>query len=314
MQLAATNAAFLHLHSVAWRAANVTAFYFECTHIWCVVCQHFEHKNKLCNEQKSDNLVFVFVYHEPGLPHCRLYHPPFGRSLRQNCVHFDSHNDFTSNCHAAVYEIVALRQQTTKPFPQRLLRPPTDVSADVFLFSFYSNAIIKPEKTSLLSVWVEWESRRLIRCTRAWWWSCQSNQISNACVRGALCRLVFVTQSIQGEIEFKYVVKCCKLRLIHVRREFSLVPLFLRIFFSFPSATKFVHLYGGAQYAAAANVIKYTLEKRTMCQRTQQVEQTRTTPTSQATSTRRRVEQIKYTEHGIRSDFTETLPSRFFFG
>lgn len=45
--------------------ASVTAFYFECTHIWCLVlvCQHFEHKNKLCNEQKSDNLVFVFVYH-----------------------------------------------------------------------------------------------------------------------------------------------------------------------------------------------------------------------------------------------------------
>lgn len=42
-----------------------------------------------------------------------------------------------------------------------------------------------------------------------------------------------VTHSIQDKIEFKYVVKCCNLRPIRVRQEFSLVPFFVCIFFSF---------------------------------------------------------------------------------
>lgn len=88
------------------------------------------------------------------------------------CVHFDSQNDFTNNCHAAEDEIVALIHWKTKPFPSAaciaMALPPlptTTILNSLYFFASvfvqFTNAIIMHgEQKIVYYLSAELESRK----------------------------------------------------------------------------------------------------------------------------------------------------------
>lgn len=143
------------------------------------------------------------MYHVPRTPHCRLYHPPFGRNLRQNvCI---------SICRTISWAIVTQQSMKLLRYDSRQLshfrsvccdHRPTSMPTTILAILYEcKNKTRSKKKYSLLSVFclcvcVGWESRGGVfaahKCMWQCWrcWSCQSNQISNACIRGPLCRFV----------------------------------------------------------------------------------------------------------------------------